>query len=214
MSYLNNWMISLSSVISTFEEHMVWLEKVLEKISTAGLTINFDKCVLSLTSTLFRICSQEGLTVDPDKTDIKYPALRNIKQLRRFLGMSSWYRFILQFITLSEPHGFWRKTSAGSGGMSRFASLSKKLITAPTLACSNFEKPFILQTDASLVGLDTVLTQVIEGEERVTAFASWALSDPEKKYSVTEQECLAVVWAIQKFRSYLEGYRFTDYRSW
>jgi len=89
-------------------------------------------------------------------------------------------------------------------------------MTAPTLSCLNFEEPFVLQTDASSVGLGAVLTQIIEGDEKVIAFASRALADPEKKYSFTEQECLAVVWAIQKFRPYLEGYRFmviTDHSS-
>jgi len=81
-------------------------------------------------------------------------------------------------------------------------------MTAPTLSCPNFKEPFV-QTDASSVDLGTILTQAIEGEEKVIVFASRALADPEKKCSVTEQECLAVVWAIQKFRPYLEGYRFT-----
>lgn len=77
-----------------------------------------------------------------------------------------------------------------------------QLTTAATLACPDFEQLFVLQTDASLIGLRAVLTQKMDGT--VIAFASRALSDPEKRYSVTEQECLAV-WTIQKFRSYLEG---------
>jgi len=79
----------------------------------------------------------------------------------------------------------------------------------------NFKEPFVLQIDANSVSLGAVLTQTIKSEKRVIAFASRALTDPEKKYSVTGQEC-SVVWAIQKFRSYLEGYRLTvitDYSS-
>jgi len=63
-----------------------------------------------------------------------------------------------------------------------------------------------LQTDASSVDLGAVLTQTIE--RRMIAFASRALTNPRNKYSVTEQECLAIVWAIQKFKLCLEGYRF------
>lgn len=73
----------------------------------------------------------------------------------------------------------------------------------------NFNIPFILQTDVSSVGIGAVLTQNTNDVEHIIAFASRTLSDPEKKYSVTEQECLAVVCAIKKVRPYLEGYKFT-----
>ncbi|XP_029169373.1 uncharacterized protein LOC114939266 [Nylanderia fulva] len=128
--------------------------------------------------------------------------------------MSSWYRrFIPQFATLSEPitrllkKG--RRWEWGDDQDRAFQEIRDHLVTAPTLACPNFEIPFVLQTDASSVGLGAVLTQTIDGEERVIAFASRALADLETRYTVTEQECLAVVWAIKKFRPYLEGYRFT-----
>jgi len=205
-------------VTPTFEEHMVWLKRVLDKITNAGLTVNPDKCEFCRSQVRYLgfIVQGEGLTVDPEKTRpiLEYPAPRNIKQLRRFLGMSSWYRrFIPQFATLSEPLTRLLKKGKrwgwGDEQVRAFEQIREHLMTAPTLSCPNFEEPFVLQTDASSVGLGAVLTQTIEGEEKVIAFASRALADPEKRYSVTEQECLAVVWAIQKFRPYLEGYKFT-----
>lgn len=90
-----------------------------------------------------------------------------------------------------------------------FEAVKLCLVTPLTLSCPDFELPFVLQTDASSVGLGAVLTQKVGDAEHVIAFASRALSDAEKKYSTTEQECLAVVWAIKKFRLYLEGYKFT-----
>ena len=205
-------------VTPTFDEHVAWLRRVLEKIKSAGLTVNPDKCEFCRSQVRYLgfIVQQEGLTVDPEKTRpiLEYPEPRNIKQLRRFLGMSSWYRkFIPQFATLSQPLTSLlkkgRRWEWGEIEDRAFEHIREHLVRAPTLACPNFELPFMLQTDASSVGLGAVLTQNIEGTERVIAFASRVLSDPEKKYTVTEQECLAVVWAIQKFRPYLEGYKFT-----
>jgi len=74
-----------------------------------------------------------------------------------------------------------------------FEQIRARLLSAPTLSCPDFRVPFVLQMDASSVGLGAVLTQTIDAVENVIAFASRALSDPEKRYSVTEQECLAVV---------------------
>ncbi len=63
----------------------------------------------------------------------------------------------------------------------------------------DFNKTLRVQTDASEIGLGAVLTQESEGEEHVTAYASRLLRGIEKVYSVSE-ECLAVVWAVKKWR--------------
>ena len=76
---------------------------------------------------------------------------------------------------------------------------------APILACPDFEVPFVLQTDASNTGLGGVLTQNRDGAERVISYASRTLTDAERRYSTTEKECLAILWAIHKFRAYLDG---------
>ena len=83
------------------------------------------------------------------------------------------------------------------------------LTSAPIIAYPDFNESFTLQTGASDTGLGVVVTQVQNVEERVIAYASSILNKAERNYSTTEKECLAVVWAISKFRYYLEGYRFT-----
>ena len=86
--------------------------------------------------------------------------------------------------------------------------IKKLLTTGPILACDNFHHPFQLETDASDTGLGAVLTQNIDNNNHVIAFARRSLNEAERKYSTSEKGCLAVVWAIRKFRPYLEGYTF------
>ncbi|KMQ92133.1 reverse ribonuclease integrase [Lasius niger] len=212
-------------VTSTFEEHLQWLKRVLDRIREAELTINPEKSKFCRSQVRYLgfLVQQDGLSVDPEKTMsiVEYPPPRNIKQLRRFIGMASWYRrFIPQCATQLEPlTRLLRKNNSWEWGDSQkaaFESIKECITSPPILACPKFELPFVLQTDASSVGIGAVLTQETEGVEQVIAFASRALSETERKYAATEQKCLAVVWAIKKFRPYLEGYKFrviTDHSS-
>lgn len=92
-----------------------------------------------------------------------------------------------------------------------------KLCSAPVLVNPNFSKPFIVQCDASAVGVGAVLAQEdSEGIERPIAYMSQKLNKAQRNYTVTELECLAVVQAISKFRAYIEGQEFkvvTDHAS-
>lgn len=90
-----------------------------------------------------------------------------------------------------------------------FNDIKSCLITAPILSCPDFSKPFIISCDASGVGLGTVLSQQTEDGEVVIAYGSRTLTRQEQNYSATERECLAVIWAIERFRPYVEGTKFT-----
>lgn len=91
-----------------------------------------------------------------------------------------------------------------------FKDIKKLLTTAPVLACPDFDREFIIHCDASGVGLGAILALEFEDGERVIAYASRSLNKAERNYSATELECLCVLWAIEKFRCYVEGYHFTN----
>lgn len=145
---------------------------------------------------------------------VEFPPPKTIRELRRFLGIASWYRrFIDNFSKVVSPLTELLKKKQrwrwGDDQQAAFELLKRKLTESPILACPDFTKPFVVQTDASDVGLGGALTQVIDGEERVIAYVSRTLNAAEKNYSVSEKECLAIVFAIEKLRPYLGGFHFT-----
>jgi len=84
-------------------------------------------------------------------------------------------------------------------------------VADPVLACP--DKPFILQTDASVYGIGAILTLETERGDKVISYSSRTLYGAEKNYSTTERKCLAIVWAIRKLKPYLEGYWSCQYLS-
>lgn len=82
------------------------------------------------------------------------------------------------------------------------------LCKRPILKLPDFDRTFILRTDASEDGIGAVLLQLENDEKLPVAYASRKLQDRERSYAVIEKECLAVVWGVQKFHQYLYGQEF------
>lgn len=208
---------------ATFEEHVKLLGIVKNRLQSANLTINASKCEFFKTSLVYLgfVVGQNSLRTDPNKVSamINYPRPTNVTEVRRFMGLCSWYRrFIKDFSTLMSPvndlikgkgRNKKQKIEWTPEAEQSFLSIKQALVSAPILCQPDFTQKFTIQCDASDTGLGGVLTQTINDEERVIAYASRALSRTERNYSVTEKELLAVIFSIDRFRAYVEGTRFS-----
>lgn len=214
--YLDDLIIATND----FDEHLRLLQEVARRLEAAGLTINADKSVFCRRSIKYLgyILDENGWNVDKEKTEAisKFPTPSSKKEVQRFLGMCGWYRrFIRDFSKVAAPLTELTKAKIkfrwNESCEIAFSTLKQLLCTAPVLSTPDYTKPFSVSCDASDVALGAVLSQEYDGNERAIAYFSQKLSPSERKYSVTERECLAVIRAIEKFRGYIEGTRFTVY---
>ncbi|KAL2091743.1 hypothetical protein ACEWY4_011541 [Coilia grayii] len=201
------------------QQHLQDIQQVFCALRKAGLTVNMKKSQFCRKSLKFlgHLVSAEGIQADPEKITAvqQYPVPTTLKALQRFLGMAGWYhRFVPNFSQIAVPLNALKRKGAKfrwtQECQQAFEELKQHLVSPPVLGHPNFSYPFIVYTDASEVGLGAVLTQSTGlGKEEVLAFASRSLNSAERNYSATELECLAVVWALERWRYYLEGRHFT-----
>ena len=153
--------------------------------------------------------------VDKVEAILKSPRPFTKTQVRLFLGLVGWYRrFIPQFATLATPlTNLTCKLARNPADWSEeceraFQGLKERLCSSPVLQSPDFERRFLVQVDASGVGLGAVLAQGEAGEERPVLFLSRKLLPHETRYSTIEKECLAIKWALDSLRYYLLGREF------
>lgn len=201
----------------TFEEHMSLLAEVAKRLKQAKLTISSEKSKFCRAEMKYLgyVLNEHGWNVDPEKIEciVKFPAPTTRKDVQRCLGVCNWYRrFIADFSMIAAPLTELTKTKVkfrwSVKAEEAFLKLKSALVSAPVLTMPDYSKPFSVACDASDVAIGAVLSQDIGGEEHPISFFSQKLSASERKYSVTERECLAVIRAIEKFRGYVEGTKF------
>jgi len=222
-------MVYLDDIIifgKDFESTLRSLSHVFQRLKSAGLTMKPKKCELFRKRVLFlgHVVSKEGVECDPQKIEAvqSWQAPVNKTEVRQFIGLASYYRkFIENFSSLAAPlyHLTGKKVLfewSEECGVA-FEQLKAALTSPPVLS---YPVPtaghFILDTDASGVGMGAVLSQLQEGEERVIAYSSKVLSPTEQRYCTTHRELLAVRYFVEQFKPYLHGRRFlirTDHAS-
>ena len=202
-----------------WNEHLCELRKLFERVRSAGLTIKPSKCKLGFTSVdyLGHIVGEGEISPNPEKLfNIQQaPIPQTKKQVRSFLGLVGFYsKFIPNYSTVAAPltdltkRGCLNKIVWGDAQERSFVILKKVLSSNPVLRLPDLSREFILQTDASEVGLGACLLQDFDGQKFPVAYASKKLTKSELNYSVVEKECFALVWAIRKFHVYLYGKDF------
>ena len=216
----NCCMVYLDDVLvvgRSFVEHLDNLRKVFERFRDANLKLKPEKCCLAGSEVVYLgyVVSKKGVSADSNKIKAvqSFPQPHDLSSLRSFLGFASYYRrFVPCFSKIADPlYALTRKNTEFSWGQAQtkaFQQLKQSLTQAPVLAFPNFGNEFMLETDASGVGLGAILTQKQEdGTVRPIAYASRTLQSHEKRYSATELEALGIVWAVKHFRHYLYGHR-------
>ena len=203
----------------TWEEHLDALKDLFSRIRKAGLTIKPSKCKIAHQTLEFlgHTIGKDTITLEQEKIqkikDARPPQTK--KQVRSFLGLVGYYRkFIPNFAHIAAPLTDLTKKGQPSTVMwgkqqeAAFETLKTMLTSPPILHTPDFAKPFIVQTDASDLGIGAGLLQEHNNNMFPVAYASRNLSKSEKNYSVIEKECLSIVFAIKKFQKYLYGVKF------
>ena len=211
-----------------WDDHLKHVRDVLQRLHHVGLTARPRKCQFAMSQ-----CSYLGHIVGngevrPEQSKLQavkeFPVPATKKEIRAFLGLTGYYRkFIPDYAKIAAVLTDLTKKSAPNKIVwtaecdMAFRSLQEALGSSSVLRSPDFDRTFILQTDASNRGVGAVLSQLDDdGTERPVAFYSRKLLPREERYSTIEKECLAIKLATHAFRVYLLGRPFviqTDHRS-
>nr|GEU65152.1 reverse transcriptase domain-containing protein [Tanacetum cinerariifolium] len=167
---------------NSFQSCLSYLERMLKRCEDTNLCLNWEKSHFMVKEgiVLGHKISKQGIEVDKAKADVitKLPHPTTVKEK-------------------DTPFIFSQEC------VDAFRTLKTKLTEAPILIAPNWDMPFELMCDASDFAIGAVLVQRQDKHFRPIHYASKTMTEAESNYTTTEKEMLAVVYAFEKFRSYL-----------
>jgi transposase InsO family protein len=209
----------------TFDEHLEHIQMVLSRLQEAGLTIHPGKVQLCRQKLKFlgHIIEPGKSHPNPEKVEKlrNYPVPKSVTDIMKFLGLVGFYRkFVPEFAKYAKPlHDLTKKNQKflwTDETQVSFDQLKNSLSELTEVFMPDLNHPFVIQADASESGLGAVLLQEKDGIRYPVWFASRSLKPAETRYSTSEKECLGVLWAIEKFRGFVEYSHFiveTDHQA-
>lgn len=202
----------------TPEEHLEHVAKVLKVLQDNQLYVGLDKCAFGLKEIDFlgHVVSADGIKPDPKKVTAvtEWPTPKSVREVRGFLGLTGYYRRFIQHyaqkalalteLTKMDVKWRWRDEEEGKA----FEELKKALVSAPVLVTPDPTLPYEVYTDASKFAVGAVLLQNQGKGLQPVAYLSRKLSQTERNYPTGDREMLAIYYALQQWRCYLEGVPF------
>ncbi len=205
------------------ESHDERLHAVLRRLESCDLTLSTEKCQFNMDKLVFMLLSEKGIgpTAERVRAVVEAREPENASEVRSFLGLAGYSsRFIPQFASISEPlRRLTRKDAKFHFETEQkkvFKILKDKLAEATTLAYFNKDAPMKVIADAGPKGIRAVLVQDQRGGMVPVCYVSRSLTEYEKRYSQTEREALALVWACEQLYPYMYGRKFdlvTDHKA-
>ncbi|XP_041453560.1 uncharacterized protein K02A2.6-like [Lytechinus variegatus] len=209
---------------NTDQEHMRNLKQVFQRFQKFGLRVKKEKCSFMKDSVVYfgRKLSSKGIQPTSDKVEaVRHaPTPKNVSELRSWLGMVNYHaQFIPNLSTMvhslnellgSKPWS-WDKDCDNA-----FQAVKKAISTERLLTHYDPEQELELSVDASPYGVGAVISHVNNnGNRKPVAYASRSLNQHEKGYAQLDKEALAIMFGLQRFRTYLYGRKFvirTDHK--
>ena len=199
-------------------DHIKHVTAVLEALTNANLRINKAKCRFGMQKVklLGFLISHDGIIPEQSRLEqiFNFPSPSSSKDLQRFLGMCNYLRaHIPHYTEFANPldTAKWTSPFTWHEELERaFLAMKSAISKAKLLSTPNDNLPFFLATDASNVGLGSVLYQQDElGNKYYISFDSRSLKPSEKNYHANKKELLALVFGLLKNQHILKGRHFT-----